>query len=79
MFLKVLLRICVFVFQPKKSQPEAVNLLDCTQIHKFTKEPLGTIYNGQCLLYFCCYLGGFVGAPTTQMRKYTNAQIAVPA
>ncbi len=57
----------------------AVILLDCTQIHKFTKEPLGTISIGCCLLYFCCFLGGFVGALTTQMRKYANAQIAVPA
>jgi hypothetical protein len=56
-----------------------VILFDCTQIHKFTKEPLGTISIGRCLLYFCCFLGGFVGGSTTQMRKYANAQIDVPA
>ncbi len=53
-------------------------LLDRTQIHKFTKEPLGTISIGWCLLYFCFFLGDFVGVSTTQMRKYANAQIAVP-
>jgi hypothetical protein len=57
----------------------AVILLDCTQIHKFTKEPLGTISIGWCLLYFCCFLGGFVGASTTQMHKYANVLIALPA
>ncbi len=58
---------------------EAVILLDRTQIHKFTNKPLGTISIGRCLLYFCCFLGGFVGLLTTQMHKYANVQIAVPA
>jgi hypothetical protein len=58
---------------------KAVILLDRTQIHKFTKETLGTISIGRCLLYFHCFLGDFVGASTTQMRKHANVQIAVPA
>ncbi len=54
--------------------PKAVILLDCTQVHKFTKEPLGTISIRWCLLF----PGGFVGAWTTQMHKYANVQTAVP-
>jgi hypothetical protein len=69
-FANVLVHLCVLGC-------DFVRLHTNTQIYK--RKPLGTISIGRCLLYFCCFLGGFVGASTTQMRKYVNAQIAVPA
>ncbi len=51
-----------------------MNLLDRTQIHKFSNKPLGTISIGRCLLYFHFFPGGFVGSLTTHMRKCADAQ-----
>ncbi len=50
-------------------------LLDRTQMHKFTNEPLGTISIGRCLLYFHFFPGGFVGLSSAHMHKCTDAQI----
>ncbi len=48
LFLKVLLCICVFVFQQKKSQPKAVIFSARIRIHKYTKDG--------CKVYFCLRL-----------------------
>ena len=39
-----LLRVCVFVFELKKSQPQAVISLENLQICRYALEPIGTVF-----------------------------------
>jgi hypothetical protein len=75
LFLKVLLHICVFVFEPKQSQPKAVISSTRKQIRKYAKEHLGKFFSDGVS---CNLFRGFFCAQTTQIRKCANMQMAFP-
>jgi hypothetical protein len=56
-----------------------VILLVNTQINKYTNEHCRTVPIRWCLLCIVFFSVVLLATWATQMRKYTNAQIAVPA
>ena len=71
------LRICTFYVAHVANK--AVILLVNTQINKYTNEHCQTVPIRWCLLCICFFSVVLLATWATQMRKYTNAQIAVPA